>query len=349
MQPKLNPEMLRLARESRGLNRTDLAELVGLSQSAISRLEGGETQPTAETLGKLAIALKYLPELFSQTEIVLGTGCSFLFHRQRRTMPIPEQRRIAAKVNILRIQVERLIRDVEFDFHNRFELIDPEQHKGPEGVARAVRCAWCIPAGPISNVVGILESAGAIVLDCAFGNPKVDAISQWPPNLLPLFFVNTGMPGDRQRFTLAHELGHLIMHSVPREEIEDEANAFAGEFLMPGEEIGPSLSNLTIEKAAALKSFWRVSMQAIIMRAKHLGKITSAQYTRLCQQMAPMRMIEPVPIPREQPALLRKAIGVHLKTHEYTVDDLSRFAMVGSNEFCDQFVPDPTMRLRLVR
>lgn len=86
--------------------------------------------------------------------------------------------------------------------------------------------------------------------------------------LPPLIFINKNQPVDRYRFTLAHELGHLVMHRAPTPTMEDEANAFAAELLMPASDIYNDLRNISIEKAAALKPFWRTSMAALFYRAK---------------------------------------------------------------------------------
>src|SRR5204862_198947 len=125
---------------------------------------------------------------------------------------------------------------------------------------------------------------------CPFGLTRVDGISQWPldaPELPPVFFVHEEIPGDRQRLTLCHEIGHVVMHHMPTDEDpEDEANRFAAEFLMPAAEIAGELHNMTLPKAAALKQYWKVSMQSIIVRSRELGKISHNQYQYLFRQIS---------------------------------------------------------------
>ena len=81
----------------------------------------------------------------------------------------------------------------------------------------------------------------------------VDAAHLWLAGLPPLFFVNENLPGDRLRWTLAHEVGHAVMHRNPTGDVEGEANRFASEFLMPRDQIAHQLDAITLEKAAALK------------------------------------------------------------------------------------------------
>src|SRR5687767_817862 len=91
-----NREMLTLARESRGLTQTALAEAVSLTPSLISKFESGVVTPTDESLKRIADALDYSVNFFEQPDRIYGLGCSFLYHRRRKTMPVPEQRRLVA-------------------------------------------------------------------------------------------------------------------------------------------------------------------------------------------------------------------------------------------------------------
>ena len=111
-----------------------------------------------------------------------------------------------------------------------------------------------------------------------------------------------------ERWTLAHEIGHIVMHSFPTgDNLEEEANTFASEFLMPAAEIAGDLSNMTLPKAAALKSQWKTSMQSNIYRGHQLGKINDKQYESLFRKMSykGYRTCEPGPIPRRS----RKCFG----------------------------------------
>ncbi|MFX5225882.1 ImmA/IrrE family metallo-endopeptidase, partial [Acinetobacter baumannii] len=92
------------------------------------------------------------------------------------------------------------------------------------------------------------------------------------PGLNPCIFIDKNMPSDRQRFTLAHELGHAIMHKLPSENMEDEANRFASALLMPSKDIRPYLTGkITLEKLATLKLVWKVSMNALLKTAEREG------------------------------------------------------------------------------
>lgn len=129
-----------------------------------------------------------------------------------------------------------------------------------------------------------------------------------------IIVVNKNMPNDRIRFSLAHELGHLIMHNsmfvvLEARDKEKEANQFAAEFLMPEREIGSSLLNVRLSALPLLKQMWLASMSSLIMRAKTLGKIDSDRYRMLMTEMSRRRWRtnEPIQVELDRPTYLADA------------------------------------------
>jgi len=349
---RFNPEMLVLAREQRGHTQSHLAKELSTVPSLISKFERGDVVPTNENLERIAEFLDCPVEFFFQTDRIYGLGCSFLFHRRRKTMPQPEQRRLIAKLNVLRMQIERLLHGMEMDADNSFFRMDVDQHGGPEKIASLVRTAWNLPQGPVSSVVGAIESAGGLVVAYPFGNSKASGMSWWLPNSLPLFFINSEMPGDHQRFTLMHEVGHVIMHRIPHERIEDEANRFAAEFLMPSREIVHDLGALNLERAAGLKAYWKVSMQAIIRRAIDLKKIPKSRFDRLSAQIGAAGYMrnEPLRIDPEQPTLLRQLVNLHLEQSTHTTNTLQKLALIrNSREFNELYGSGRSHQIRIAQ
>jgi len=317
--------MISLGREARGLNQADLAQALGVTQATISRYESGWVDVPQEQLRTLAIILRRPESFFSWDAKIYGASC--LHHRRRQKISVRELKQIHAQVNILRIQAERLLRHTDVSSDYSFHRLDMIKLGGPEEVARRMRKLWQLPTGPMRSVIGAIESAGGIVFRCAFGSSLVDGISQWPldGDLPPVFFVSSSSPGDRQRFTLAHEIGHVVMHHLPTDEPEIEANRFAGEILMPADEILPDLKDLTLQRAAALKSHWRVSMQAIIKWAQRLQAISVNQSEYLFRQMTARgyRLCEPVPLPAEEPELLPELIHFQRKSSGRQIKNIS--------------------------
>jgi Zn-dependent peptidase ImmA (M78 family) len=149
-----------------------------------------------------------------------------------------------------------------------------------------VRMQWKMPVGPVRTLIQWLEAAGCLVIEEDFGSARVDGLSQWVgPH--PVVLLNSRLPTDRKRLTLAHELGHLCLHTENvSEELEEQANAFAAEFLMPAAVIRPQLYNVTIGRLLDLKREWAVSIQTLIERAHDLKLLAGPQRTNLYKSLS---------------------------------------------------------------
>jgi Zn-dependent peptidase ImmA (M78 family) len=279
----------------------------------LSKLEAGIKAPSEPLVARVSAALGYPPSFFYQTDPVFGAGLSEFYHRKRQSVGVKTLARTHAQINVTRMHVARLLRSVDL-VESKIKPLDMDDFDGrPNEVARAVRMTWNMPDGPIPNVIQMIEDAGGIVIRFPFGTPQIDAISRWVPGLPPMFFVNAGLTTDRERLTLCHELGHIIMHDVPSPNMEREADQFAAELLMPERDVSPHLDVVTVERLAQLKPYWRVSMRALLMRASSLRKM-NAQYEKFMWiHLSPYRRREPpeLDLSPETPTLLQEIIGIH--------------------------------------
>ena len=325
----INPVMVVLARESRGLSQSELAQRLSVTPAALSRVESGLRPCSDSMLKRLSDALEYPEGFFRQTDPVFGFGVSELFHRKFHDVTINTLEMIHAQINIRRIHLVRMLRGVEIGKVN-IHPIDLEDFSGnPGDVARTVRATWRLPHGPVQNLTKAIEDARVIIIPFDFGTQRIDAISQWPPGMPPLIFVNVHSPGDRLRFTICHELGHLVMHQESLDSlIEYQANGFAAEFLMPERDIRPYLENLSLPMLASLKAVWKVSMAALLKRATDLGAITQRHARTLWTMMgkAGYRTREPaeLDIPAETPTFYQEIIDVHRYEMNYGAADLAK-------------------------
>lgn len=336
MKERINPEMIVLARESRGYTQGALAKAISVNRTTILRYESGLLEVPPDRLSVIAAFLHYPETFFYLQERLYNTSC--MHHRKRKSLSVRELKRIHAQVNILRIRATRLLREAEIESENRFHRLAAQEYGGPEKTAQMLRYLWQMPTGPVRNVVDAIEAAGGIVFRCPFETSKVDAISQWPldaPELPPVFFVNRDVPGDRERWTLCHEIGHIVMHHVPTADPEGEADRFASEFLMPAEEISTELRDMTLQKAASLKARWKTSMGALIRRAYDLNRITERQYRYLNAQLSARgyRKCEPVPIPPEEPEVFQEIIELHRHAHGRDTQQLSSLVGMFEEDF----------------
>src|SRR6266481_2325974 len=344
--------MLILARECRGLTQTRLAEDTSMSQAEISKFETGIKAPSDEQVRRLASHLQFPVGFFylNESKRDFGSGC--VYHRKRQSASETKLRQLLALVNVRRIQIKQLFGAVTPKNQYEFPCLDIDEHEGSASViAQKVRALWKIPPGPIQSVIQTIENAGGIVMRCDFGTDKVDAISQWLPGLPPVFLVNDRIPTDRMRWTLSHELGHIIAHRFPTEHMEREADEFAAEFLLPASQIKPQLSTITLAKLAALKPYWRVAMSALLRRAGDLGTIPprTKQYLWTQMGMRGYRKHEPVDIPPEEPALLMQRLDFHREDLRYDPQELAKIMRIKESELMTEYLRDANLgALRLV-
>ena len=318
--------MVSLARDFRGLTQTDLADLLGVQQGAISKIEGSIMSITDEMLDEMSHVLDLPRRFFLQSGPVYGLGTHAYMYRKRQRISAQVRKRIEARVNLIRMHTDRMLRSVDMRSPLRIPQISTsDTNKSPEDIAYAVRAQWLIPSGPIENVTAMLEGAGVLVVLCDFGTMAMDATSIWLPGKNPLVFVNQDIPGDRYRYTLCHELGHLVMHNEPSDHMESEADQFAAAMLMPKHDVRTDLHEVTLKHLAKLKPYWKVSIQALLERAYSLRRITRNQrryfYINLAKQG--YRTREPVPLERETPTLHRMLLDMHASELGYTLNDFA--------------------------
>jgi Zn-dependent peptidase ImmA (M78 family)/transcriptional regulator with XRE-family HTH domain len=350
---RVNPEMLELARDSRGLTQSALASLSGVDQGNISKYERGLLDISDTALEKIAAALRYPRSFFYRFDEVRGIGSGCFYHRRKQSLPVTELRVIQARANILRLQAAILLRGAEIDHDNRIVRRDIGDGETAEDIARYVRATWESPLGPIRNLVRVIERAGGIVFRCHFGTNRLDAVSQWSRDLPPIMFVNADAPNDRARWSLAHELGHIIMHRIPSDDAEREADRFASEFLLPAREIAADLNHFNLTRAAMLKPYWGVSMAALVMKAHTLEKISDWQKTNLFRQLsqANMRTKEPDTVAAEKPTVMTDLINLHCNELGYSVQQLAALLHLEEDEFKSLYLSDTDnwMGLRVFR
>lgn len=189
-------------------------------------------------------------------------------------------RQLEAQLNVYRMHARQLMEEITLHAGQTVPRFDPIEVPA-EDAARMVRMQWRMPIGPVRDLVRWLEAAGCLVVVQDFGTARVDGMSQWVDDL-PVMLVNERTPTDRLRLTLAHELGHLCLHSVEiTKDLEGEANAFAAEFLMPTEAIRFQLLKVSPARLHDIKREWGVSMQALIEKAHTIGQLRAAERTRL--------------------------------------------------------------------
>jgi Zn-dependent peptidase ImmA (M78 family) len=343
---RFNPEMLVIARESRGETQANVADAAGVTQGLISKAEHGLiNEMSAEDLRAIARYLNYPEKLFIEPGRIRETGSACLYHRKRKTLPAKVLKKLDARMYLRNINVQKLLDGLELERDREFHTLDIDEFGGsPAAVARSLRAAWRIPDGPVPDLTALIESAGGIVLTEDFGHRKLFGMSCWTSRRVPLFFLNSEIPMADLRWTMAHELGHLTMHhNAPTGDPEAEADEFAGEFLAPEAYFRPACRRLTFDRLGNLKSFWRISMKAVIKRAHFVNAIDDATALRLYKQHSARgyNSVEPFDIPAEESTLVKTAIDVHMSDHGYSVNELAGAVLLSEAEFSSDFLKKP--------
>lgn len=306
---QINVGMLTLAREAKGYTQKDLADQIGCNQSRLSRIEAGELMPQESDIQNLVRVLGQRRDFFFQQGETMPASVSF--YRKTQTLPLKMLRQCNAQMNICRLEIEQKVGSAKLE-KRELPYLPPETNGGTKAVAQIVRQRWGIKNGAVQHLTQLVENTGCVIVNYLFPSTKLDGLCIRATGKPPIIFLNKDLPKSRRRLSLAHEVGHLVMHTEPHENVEDEAWEFAEEFLMPAAEIEQQFNGLNLDKLGQLKKEWGVSMQAILYRAKKLGKIGESYNRFLWMQIGKCgyRVNEPFEdaIPDEKPTELEERL-----------------------------------------
>ena len=309
-------QRLKLARTAAGFSLRGLEARIGnrVTAQAIGKYERNESMPSSGVLMALADALS-VPEdyLVGDQEMALEA----VEFRKKKITGKREEAKVEAKVLHL---LERYLMVEEFLGLTSVNWDKPRE--APYSVAsdlgeadlaaHRLRSYWGLGLDPIPNLVELMEEHGIKVLSCPLGN--IDGLTarvrRPGTSPVPVLVVNDSDWGERQRLTMAHELGHLVLEVAAKVDEEKAAFRFAGAFLMPAEALWASMgkhrTSIGWEELFDLKQLFGVSVQALTYRCKDLGIFSETLYRRLFKDISqlgwrtpPYR--EPHAMKREEP------------------------------------------------
>ncbi|MGE0116626.1 MAG: ImmA/IrrE family metallo-endopeptidase [Dongiaceae bacterium] len=361
MSGQFNGGLLRIARQRKGFSQGEAAQRLGIPQVSLSRYENAMATPNEEFATRAALVYELPASFFYQPDSIFGAPVSVHpMWRKKHDVTVRELDRIVAELNIRVMHLRRMLDAVEYTPQATIPNLDPEEYRGDiERIASTVRAHWLLPAGPLQNLIGAVERAGAVVVFSSLAGSAVSGVTVSVPGLLPVIVLNEDQPADRTRFTLAHELGHLVMHRFPNASMEKEANEFASALLMPAVDIKPALmGRIDLRRLAALKPEWRVSMQALLYRAQSLKLIEPNQANWLWRQFntSRMRLREPpeLDFQRETPGVVSRMLSLHLDTFGYSKAEFAKLIQLHEEQLASYYDLDAKpavsgLRLRIVR
>jgi Zn-dependent peptidase ImmA (M78 family)/transcriptional regulator with XRE-family HTH domain len=332
-----------------------LSSVIGVAQSYLSGLERGRVELTRAAIHRICAATA-TPTSFFQYSTPPYSADDINFRTHARTVSAKQQDFVIQAFK----EIERIsamlahapvvrVKRVVIPLAEHTDLSDHDL----ELLAGDIRAAYGLSGdAPVPNVTRMMEQAGIAIasMSAPFGNDGLleghCGMSRWPAGSprASVGFV-TGMTGDRQRFTLAHEFGHVLLHtrrtvSDPKQR-QREAEYFAGALLLPRPYAQHTITeSLTLHDYLRIKAEFGISLHAIITRAQRLGLITWDRQHSLMLQLSTRgwRHDEPVHVDPESPLLLHSELVALHGAHPYPA---ASSALGISPTLLQSWIPEP--------
>jgi len=312
----VNAQRLRALRLARGFTLEELSAQMGglVTKQALSKYEQGRSTPSPRVLVQLARALKVkaieiAAEPSVQTE-VLG-------FRKRSALSKTREEQITSQV---RLELERRALLQERVGIKPSEDL-PVCRRPITAVAEAEQAAeelrreWHLGGDPIARVTDTLEDHRIHVIEVeapeALDGVSVVASMSGDP-VAAAVVSRRGVPGERQRLNLAHELGHLFLGVQDGIDEEKAAFRFGAALLAPRQaildEVGSRRTDIREDELLLLKRRYGMSMQALIYRLHDLEVISDRHYADWWRYINAMgwKKTEPEEIRAETPLWMRQ-------------------------------------------
>lgn len=317
------PERIREAREGAGLTAEVFSELLDVSRQAVGQYEAGKIAPSAEVMSKIIAVTEQPPLFFTGDRKRKSDSYGTPFWRGLKRMNVPDRLRISRRLEwahdiVLFIEQYLVLPETNLpDFEWDWEKDDEE---AIENIAELVRDSWGLGRGPIFHLSQVLEANGFILIKEPVHCEDMDAVSRWQDGRPYILCSADKDLLPRYNYDLAHELGHMVLHSgvdVTSEtlaKIERQANRFAGAFLLPREMFAREVVATSVDYFLQLKQRWRVSVAAMVMRCRDLDILNKNQVSYLYRQMnaRKIRKVEPLDsaFKTEAPSLIFSALNL---------------------------------------
>ena len=289
-------DRLKIARKKAGLSLRELSEALGglVSAQALGKYERGEMMPSSGTLLALAKTLEVSLDYLMGGQVATLDRVDF---RKKSGTTAKDRARVEAAVieHVERyLTIEEILDLDSAEWHRPFPEVHLKQIEEAEALAKKLREAWQLGEDPIPNLTELLEEHGIKV--CITALPAdvsgMTCIVQRSAGLpeVPVIVINQMHTLERRRLTLAHELGHRLLHEDSPVHHEKAANYFAGALLIPEahleKEIGKHRQGLGYYELVELKQMYRVSAAAFLVRLERLGIIDEATLAYAFQTFA---------------------------------------------------------------
>ncbi len=329
--PQFVGERLTQAREARGLTKRSLAEAVNITDTALANIEKSKSQPRNETIDRIASILGFDRSFFLR-EKPFSLSQS-IFWRKQQSEPLRSQEKTKQRIEWAGELFFLTSKYVDYknlhipnlNLPNHWaELLDEDI----EDIAQSCREEWQLGVLPIADMTLAIENIGIPVLAFPIENTKQSGYCNWIPEIgRPIVGTNTERGSlSRQRFNLAHELGHILLHRnvtdkelrnpATHKAIETQAHRFAAAILFPESAFIREVGYFSLAEFAAHKEKWGLSILAQINRARQLRMCSEERALSLFKQASSKGYRRPLGepldeiLPLEKPRMLKRAIDI---------------------------------------
>jgi len=308
-------ERLRALRLMKRMTQEDLAKRVSLEKMSISKYESGKMMPSSSTLVALCNVFEVSPDyFFRESGVHITATPEFRTHGNAKLAKTDQMRIYHKTTEAVGNLVE--ISDIcnnRRDF-SRLESLRRNVRNADdiEQLAMTVRDRWSLGHDPIENLMEVAESNGfAIIL--VDGPNTFDAALYNDDTYGPIIALKRGVPKNRQRFTLAHELGHYFIRNQEsnanmRWTPETRSNRFAAALLVPRDDLmkdlGGKRTSVSPDELCMLRDKYGISIDSLLVRMETLGIISKQLKARLEEYG-----IETRSTTNEEPRLVRKLVN----------------------------------------
>lgn len=339
----LSGRRLRQLRLARGWSLEELAAQAGyvVTKQAISKYERGAAYPSALVLRRLAAALGVAAASLWREPVV---RIAIVAYRRRASLAQREREAIESAVSVQleeRVRLQMLLGEDNRYAIPAFQLL-ADTIEDAERAAEELRQQWHMGVDPIARVVDLLEQRHChiIELDSAdrFDGLAATATNEDGAVVAGAIVNRRGISGDRQRLSICHELGHLVLKVSRDSDGEKLVFRFASAFLAPAsalrDVVGGRRTQIGLEELVYLKKLFGMSMQAILYRLRNLAIISEAVYRQWCKRISRegWKKEEPYSLAAERPQWLERSLRRAMAEGLLTVDDCWRVGRGGVEE-----------------
>lgn len=350
---EFSPHALSEGRIARGYNKAQLANAIGVTRQAMSLIERGDSEPRPETLSKIASELRLPLTYFYRDppEDFKKEGPTFFRKLLRSTDLAHQAAIIKAKWHYAGyLELTKYLKKIEvnlprFGFDQTFDVASLTDDL-IEDCAGRVRAYWGLGLGPIFGITPLLEKNGALVFQMNLDS-DISGFSFYAKGNVPIVVCAANVSGARNRFNLAHELAHLLLHATldqaeldeSHKTIEDQAHRFAGALLFPKERFLEEFFSTDLHYLGELKRRWGMSMTAMVERGYNLGILSEEEHANFYRRNPRIRKQEAGDdeVQVERPTFPQNGLKAILEANLITVDDLKSDLPFGNEDLAEIF------------